>query len=132
MGRLLAIFGGLIGVLLVPLALVSPTAWLLLPAHLAFTVLATVAALGSGVAGRPGRARAWGVGHLLASIAMVTALEIGSRAAGGSCYWIVPWLPAVMWGWIPSVAGGLSGWFGESVSRYRSSRAIRRRRRVMT
>lgn len=126
MGRLAAVLGALLGILLVPLALVAPTAILLLPGHLAFTVLATAGAVGEGIAGRPERARLWGASHLVASIAMVGALELGSRV-DGRAYWIVPWVFAVIWGWIPAVVGGLSGWMGEAIRRKLSDRAVRRR-----
>ena len=128
MGRLAAVLGALLGVVLVPLALVAPTAILLLPGHLAFTALATAGAIGEGVAGRPERARLWGALHLVGSIAMIAALELGSRV-DGRAYWIVPWLFAVIWGWIPAVAGGLAGWLGEGIRRKLSDRAVRRRHR---
>src|SRR5687768_7223715 len=114
MRRLLAIFGGLLGALLVPLALAGPTAWLLIPAHLAFTILATVAAVLEGFAGYPERARIWGFGHLVATLAMVGALELGADLRDGSAwYWFAPWIAAAVWGWVPMVAAGLAGWGGE-------------------
>src|SRR5688500_7340947 len=108
MSRLAAILGGLVGMLLVPLALVAPTALLLLPAHFAFTALATAAALGEGVAGRPERARLWGWWHLVVSIVTVGGLELGSRLDGRG-YWVVPWVFVLAWGWLPPVVGGLAG-----------------------
>jgi hypothetical protein len=127
--RLLAIFGALLGILLVPLALIGPTAVLLLPAHLAFTATATAGALGEGVAGHPERARWWGLMHLVGSFAMVGALELGARIIEHSAYWVVPWTAAVLWGWIPSVTAGVAGWAGEGILRWRSGRAVRLRHR---
>lgn len=128
MGRLFAVLGGLFGVLLVPLSLVAPTAWLVLPGHLALTVLATVAALHAGWIGRAERARLWGLGYLVATIAMVAALQLGREVSGG-VWWVFPWFAAVLWGWIPPVVAGLSGWVGDAVRDARSRRAVRRRHR---
>ena len=80
--RLAAILGGLVGVLLVPLALAAPTSLLLLPAHLAFCALASAAAIGEGLAARPERARLRGAWSLVATIGMVAALQLGSGVDG--------------------------------------------------
>lgn len=129
MGRLGAVIGALVGVLLVPLALVSPTYVLLLPAHLIFTALAVVAAVLEGLAGRPERARLWGFGHLVASIAMIGALELGARVSGTS-WWVLPWILVLLWGWLPISIAGLSGWAGEYIRQRRSDRAVRLRRQA--
>jgi hypothetical protein len=105
---LAAIVGGLLGGLLVPLALAAPTSLLLIPAHFLFTLLASIAALGEGLSGRPQRARAWGGAHLLASILMVAGLEVGARVHEVR-YWIGPWILALLWGWLPMVVGGAAG-----------------------
>jgi len=129
MGRVAAVFGGLVGVLLVPLALAAPTAWVLVPAHLLFSVLVTIATTGEGFAGRPERARLWGLAYLVASVAMVAALELGAGVRS-SRYWIGPWVLVLLWAWVPPVAAGLAGWMGEARERALGRRAVRSRRRV--
>lgn len=117
MGRLAAIFGALLGVLLVPLALAGPTSLLILPAHALLSTLTTAAALGEGFAGRPRRARWWGVGFVGASLAMIAALELGAEAQGGAdgraWYWVAPWAGALLWGWVPPAAALVGSWVGE-------------------
>jgi hypothetical protein len=111
--RLLAILAGVLGVLLVPLALSGPTALLLVPAHLAFAALVCVGAVWEGLDGAPERARRWGFGFLVATIAMVGALQVGAEVHGqGMGYWGAPWLAALCWSGVPPVASGLAGWYG--------------------
>lgn len=128
MGRVAAILGALLGLFLVPLALTGPTAWLCLPVHFAFALGVTAGAVGEGVAGHPERARVWGAGYIVVSIAMVGALELGSTVAQRS-YWLFPWLVLLLWGWAPPVAAGLSGMLGEHIRLLRSNRAVKRRHR---
>jgi hypothetical protein len=126
---LLAAGGGLIALLLIPLALSPQTAWVLLPAHLLLTVLATIGAVAEGSAGWPARARMWGAAYVVATAAMVAALSLGANARGsGMLYWGAPWLAALLWGWIPPIASGLSGWMGEARRRQRNRSALRQRR----
>ncbi|MBT3223715.1 MAG: hypothetical protein HN348_31995, partial [Proteobacteria bacterium] len=80
--RLLAVFAGLFGVLLFPLALSAPTAWLLLPAHLFFSILIVVGSVGEGLVGHPVRARIWGAMYIVATGAMFAALTLGSDVRG--------------------------------------------------
>ena len=127
MGRLTAIFGLLTGILLIPLSLAGPTAWLLLPAHLFFTVLTSVAALGHGLTGQPVQARLWGFGYIFATVSMVAALELGSEV-NHSAYWVAPWMAAVIWGWIPPTIALLSAWFGDLRRAFLSDRAVKHRK----
>lgn len=127
MGRLLAVVCGLWGLLLVPIALAPQTAWLVVPAHLGFTLLAAVAAVGEGIAGRGGSARAFGGWHLVATVLAVAALQVGSQVAGIR-YWMAPWAIVLYWAWIPAVVSGLSGIVGEWVGERRSARAVRIRK----
>ncbi len=129
MGRLAAILGALIGLLLVPLALVSPTWLLLLPAHLLFTLLALAATVAEGLAGRAERARQWGFGHLVATIAMIGALELGARV-DGSRWWLIPWVLVLLWGWLPITVSGVAGWAGDEIRGRRSARAVKRRKQA--
>jgi hypothetical protein len=112
LGRLAAILGALLAAVLIPLALSPTTAWLILPGHLTFTLLASAAAVAEGWLGHPGRARAWGGGYLVASVGMVAALELGSRVFGQGYTWL-PWTAVLIWGWVPPVVSGLSGALGE-------------------
>lgn len=131
MGRLLAIVAGLLAVLLVPLALGGPTALLLLPAHLGLSLAVVAGALLDGFDGRPERARRWGFFYLLATFAMVLALELGADARGRAlAYWGVPWVAALAWGWIPPVASGLAGMIGAARERRLVGRVVRHRKTV--
>ena len=128
MRGLLATGGGLLAILLVPLALAAPTAWLLLPVHALFTVLALLGTLAEGAAGWPQRARMWGAAYLVATAAMVASLALGADArAQGIDYWGAPWLAALLWGWTVPVASGFAGWMGQSRQRQRNRRAKKRR-----
>ncbi len=131
MRRLAAIFGGLFGVLLIPLGLAGPTAWLLVPAHLGFTIIAAVGATLEGLMGYGERARLWGLFYLVATIAMVGTLELAATARGSSeLYWMAPWVGALVWGWIPPVVSGLAGTFGEERARNMNRRAVQHRKRA--
>ena len=131
MRRLTAIFGGLVAVLSIPLALAAPTAWVLVVAHLGFTAIATVGAALEGLAGHGERARLWGLFYLVATVLMVATLEFAATERGaGTSYWAAPWLAALLWGWIPPVIAGLGGLFGEERARALTRRAVRRRRRL--
>lgn len=127
MSRLAAIVGAMLGILLVPLALIGQTAWLVVPSHALFAVLVTIAAVADGVTGRPERARVWGAGYLVCSIATIAALQVGSSVEGRA-YWIGPWMAMLVWGWIPPIAAGLAGWLGDGVRSWRSNRAVRQRK----
>jgi hypothetical protein len=126
--RLAAILGGLVGVLIVPLALVAPTSILLIPAHLGFALLATFGAVGEAVVARPERSRIWGLWFLVASIAMVAALQFGSQV-DGRAYWMLPWIAALAWGWIPPVVAGIAGWGGDALRERRTRQVVRARHR---
>lgn len=130
MRRLSVIFGGLIGVLLVPLGLSGPTAWLLIPAHFGFTVVATLGAATEGLLGHAERARLWGLFYLVTTLAMAGTLEVATMARGDTLvYWVAPWLAALLWGWVPPVVSGIAGMFGEERARNMLKRSIRHRRR---
>ncbi len=123
---------GLLGVLLVPLALSAATAWLLLiPAHLTFVALCCTGSVLDGYAGRPERARRWGFYGLLATAVVVGALEIGALLRGEALgYWSGPWLCALYGGWLPPVVGGIMGHAGVYRRARLTRRAVRRRRKA--
>jgi hypothetical protein len=123
---LLAIVGALGALFALPLGLVGPTSWLLLPVHAALTAVAVAGALMEAFRGAPERARLWGFAHLLATLGVVASIEVGRRVSGGA-WWVVPWLGILAWGWIPIVVAGGAGWIGEVVSRWRSKRTVRKR-----
>lgn len=130
MQGLLAVGAGLFAVALVPLALGGGTAWMLIPAHLVFSGLCAVGALLCGLDGHPARARAFGIGFVAVSLAVVGALTVGSEVRGGSWYWMVPWAPALLWSWVPPVIAGAAVFLGQRRRRSRTRRTVRRRRRI--
>lgn len=130
MQGLLAVLAGLLGILLVPVALAGGTAWLMLPAHLVFAGACTLGAILAGLDGYPGRARAFGAAYLLGSLAAVVALSWGSGARDGSWYWILPWAGSLLWAWAPPVVAGVFTWVGARRRRGRTRRTVRRRRRA--
>lgn len=131
MQGLLAVLAALLGVLMVPLALAGGTAWLLLPAHLAFSGACTVGALLGGLSGHPWRARQFALGYLVGSVAAVAALTLGSGARDGSWYWMLPWAGALIWAWAPPIAGMAAASLGEVRRRGRTRRVVRRRRKEL-
>lgn len=125
------IVAGLLAFLLVPLALSGPTSLFLLPAHLAFAAVTSTGALLDGFDGCPERARRWGFVFLVASAAMVGALELGADVRStGMLYWGPAWLGALLWGWIPPVVCGMAGVMGEGRQERLVRRAVRARRRA--
>jgi len=129
--RLTAIFGGLFGILLIPLGLAGPTAWLLIPAHFGFTLIAAGGAAIEGLTGHAERARLWGLFYLVSTLAMAGTLELAATARGSSdFYWMAPWFGALLWGWIPPVVSGVAGTFGEERARNMTRRAVQRRKRT--
>jgi hypothetical protein len=125
MSRVLAAHAALLGLLLAPLALSGPTAWLLVPVHAVFSVLVSLGAALDGWRGHPDTARRWGFGYLVASALMIGALQLGAETRGaGMAYWGVPWVAALAWGWIPPVIAGFAGWIAEA----RERRLVRRAR----
>ncbi|MEQ1508743.1 MAG: hypothetical protein ABMB14_41330, partial [Myxococcota bacterium] len=129
--RLLAIVAGLLAILLVPLALSGPTALLCPPAHLALAVTCCIGSVLDGLDGWPERARRWGFFYLVASIAMVAALELGADVRSQTWgYWGIPWVMAMVWGWIPPVVAGMGGMVGEVRQRRLTTKVVRHRRRA--
>lgn len=130
MRRLLAVFGGLTGIFIVPLGLVAPTAWLLVPAHAAFTAVCIVGALLSAARGHADGARRWGAWHLIATVGAMTGFELGRRASDG-VWWVAPWLLILLWAWIPMVVAGVAGAAGDLVRAWWDRRVVARRRAAL-
>ena len=130
MRRLLAIVGALTALFALPLGLVGPTSWLLLPVHASLTAIAIVGAGMEASRGAPERARLWGFAHLLVTLGTVVSIDVGRRVSGG-VWWVVPWLGILAWGWIPIVVAGGAGQVAEVVSRWRSKQVIRQRRKEL-
>lgn len=126
---LLALFAALLGVLMVPLALASGTAWLLLPAHFFFTVLCSLGPILAALGGRPWRARLYGLGYLAATLAVVVSLSVGSEAREGSWYWILPWAGGLIWAWFPPVIAAGCAYLAGLRREQRTGSVVRRRRR---
>ena len=128
MSRLLVIAAGLLAILLVPLALSGPTALLLIPAHLAFAVVVCTGALLDGFDGCPARARRWSLVFLVATVAMIGALQLGADVRGLAMgYWGIPWLGTLLWAWIPPVVCEIAGGFGSVRRETLTRRTISRR-----
>lgn len=128
MTRLIALLAGLLAVLLVPLALSGPTALLAAPAHFAFSLAVATGAVLDGLDGWPTRARRWGFVYLVATIAMIAALQVGADARGaGLGYWGIPWIAVLAWGWIPPVVASAAGALGAARAR-RLTHVARQRR----
>ncbi|MFK7930557.1 MAG: hypothetical protein AB8H79_20385, partial [Myxococcota bacterium] len=98
-------------------------------AHLALSALCLCGALLSGFDGHPGRARAFGAGFMVVSVAAVVALQVGSDVRDGSWYWLVPWAPALLWSWVPVVAAGGAVWLGHRRRATRTRRVVQKRRK---
>jgi hypothetical protein len=126
---LIGVLAALLGVLLVPLALAGGTAWLLLPAHFVFAGACSLGALLAGLSGHPGRVRAFGGGYLVASLAAVVALSVGSEVRQGSWYWMLPWAGVLVWAWVPPLVTGFAGAVAGGRRRRRIRRVVRRRRK---
>jgi hypothetical protein len=112
MERLLVLFAGLLAVLLVPLGLSGPTAMMVPAVHLGFALVVCAGATLEGVDGRPGPTRWWSIAYLVATLAMVVALEIGTLAHGARSSWSVPWAFLLVWGWIPPLVVAAAGALG--------------------
>jgi len=131
MTRVLAVQAGILGLLLAPLALAGPTAWLLIPVHAVFSTLVTLGAVLDGWNGRPESARRWGFAYLVATALMIGALQLGAQTReAGFLYWSGPWISALAWGWIPPILAGGAGFVGDWRERRLGTRAVRRRQRV--
>jgi hypothetical protein len=135
LSRLAAGLATLVGLLLVPLGLAAPTSFVLLPAHLFFTVLTLVAIGADSFLGRPGRVGVWTVLYVLASVCMVVSLEVGFSVRPEGWYAltpIVPWAGAVLWGWTVPVAGLVAFEIARLRRRRLSKLAVARRRAMRT
>jgi hypothetical protein len=126
--RLFAVLSGLLGVVLVPLALTLGTAIVLLPSHFLFAVLCTAGSLVAAGGGRSFAPRAFGGWFLLCSLAAAVALDLGSRV-GPFAYWWLAWTPALVWSWVPPLVAALAAEIGRFLGSTRSRRAVRRRKR---
>ena len=127
MRRLAAVVGALLGIVLPFVALAPLTAWLILPGHLVFTMIAATAPVMEGWDGHPEAARVWGGLYLVASVVLVAALELGSQVHGATYVWL-PWTAMLSWGWMPPIASGVGGWLGQRRRRRLSRAAVLRRR----
>lgn len=126
MSRLLSLAAALLAVLLVPLSLSGTTAPLLLPAHFAFAVVVCTGAVIDALDGAFERARRWGRGFVLASIAMCVALRFGTDVNGLSAG--LPWASLLLWGWIPPVVCAFTSRMGASQQQTLPKGSMMRRR----
>lgn len=129
MRRLTGVGAGLLGLLLVPLALAPTTSWLAVLGHLVLSGLCVGLAAWEGVAGRPGTARAWGAWSVLSTAGVAGALHVG-WAEHGSWAWIGPFALLALWGWVPPVAAWGAGSLGARRQAGRARRAVLRRHRA--
>lgn len=127
MGRLLAGFGILFGLLLVPIALAPNVVWMVIPGHLVFSVLVILGALQQGFEGNEFGAKAWGVLYLITSVGIAIAMEF-SGATRDSWYWMVPWAMMLTWAWVPAIAIAVGAWMGPIRRRRLSAAAVRKRK----
>lgn len=127
MHRLAVAAGGILGLLLVPLAMSTATSWLVLPAHLLMCMVGTTDLVSQALRGRGDRARAWGVWILLATLGAGGSLQLSSWAGEGWS-WMLPWSGLLCWAWVPPVLAVVLGRMGDGVSALRSQAAVRRRR----
>lgn len=124
--RALALATGLLGLLLPLLALAPVTAWLLLPAHLSFT-LGLVALLSSAaIGGRPAAVQRWVLWFVLVTLGCGAALHWTNWADGG-WWWALPFLAIVAWSGLVPAAAWVAGPFARR-RRYVLARGAARRR----
>ncbi|MBN2797789.1 MAG: hypothetical protein JXX28_01460 [Deltaproteobacteria bacterium] len=110
MGRLLGSLAALLALSLVPMGLTPVTAWLVLPAHAALSLMILLGALLAGLRGAGDTARRWGLASLLTTLALVAAMDLASEGAG---WWAGPFAALSLWAWIPPVFGGVMGALGD-------------------
>lgn len=123
MSPLLWTFAGALGVLAVPLALSGATAWLVVPAHGVLSAVACAGALVEAWAHRAERARLWGFAYLVATAAILGALEVGGVLRGQAGWaWMAPFVGVLVWGWLPPVVAGAAGWWAAGRRRRRPVR----------
>jgi hypothetical protein len=112
-----------------PLALSAPTGLLVVPAYALLCLVVAAGAAVDAFGGRPARCGAWGFGHLLATIALVTALDVGGRVQGGTWgQWGVPFAFVLVVGWLPPVVAFGGAMLAVDRGRRRARRVVRRRR----
>jgi hypothetical protein len=128
MGRLLAGFGGLFALVLVPLALAPNVIWMVIPGHLIFSIIVTLGALQQGFDGRRRGAQAWGGLYLVTSLAIAWAMDSGAYSRN-SGYWMVPWALLLTWGWIPAVAISVGVSVGPARRRRLNAKVVQRRKK---
>ncbi|MCB9664153.1 MAG: hypothetical protein H6732_08555 [Alphaproteobacteria bacterium] len=126
--RLAGVATGLLGLLLVPLALTAGTSWLAVLGHLALTALCVGLAWFDGLAGRPATARAWGAWAAVCTAGVAGALHLSWSAHGGWA-WMAPFALILLWAWVGPVAGWLAGAVGARRQAARARRAVARRLR---
>jgi len=94
--------------------------------HLALTILTCVQMGWNVLTGRPSTLMRWFAGHLLATIALMAASDLGSQVQDSS-YWMMPFAFLALWGWWPSAVA----LWGELYARIRANwlarRAVRHR-----
>ncbi len=127
--RPLALVAALLVLVQVPLALSAPTALLLVVAYGLQCVVVTAGAAVDAFRGRALRARRWGFVHLLASVLVVAALDVGSRVQGGTwSYWGVPFAFVLAVGWVPPLLAFGLGALAVDRGRRRTRKLVRARR----
>ena len=128
MGRLIAGFGILFALALVPIALAPNVVWMVIPGHFIFSLIVTLGAAQQGFAGQGRGVSGWGVLYVVTSIAIAASMSFGEDARI-SWYWMVPWTFMLLWGWVPAVTILAASMFAPVRRRRLNFRAIRSRKR---
>lgn len=128
-GRPLALVAGLLVAVQLPLALSAPTALFGVVAYALQCAAITSGAAVDAFQGRAARCRWWGFSHLVASVFVVAALDVGGRVHGAAlAHWGVPFAFVLAVGWIPPLLSfGLAA-FASDRGRRRIRRVVRARR----
>lgn len=128
MGRLVAGFGLLFALALVPLALAPNVVWMVIPGHFVFSLVVTLGAAHQGFVGHSRGVTGWGVLYMVTSIAIAASMGFGEETRL-SWYWMVPWALMLVWGWIPAVTILFASMFAPARRRRLNAKAIRSRKK---